>query len=135
MQTAYLAPGSRSAAVAGATVGAVVTIGYAVLANDIQHSLSGQFLTAFLACLVVAGLVSATPLLDERGTQALRFGTSSGYFVAGLASLASIGLFLVIAAFLSYIAVGPRRISQRLTGWVVALPAVAFVGGTVLTLG
>lgn len=129
-----LVSGSKSAAVVAAGLGAAVDLGYIVLTNGIQPGSGSLFYAVFIGTMAAITLVGAAPALDERLAQPFLYAATSGYLVAGIVGLASIGLFLIIAALLAYIAAGPRQASQGVAAAAMAIPVVAFVVWTALHL-
>ena len=132
----YLYPGSTLAAVAAAGVGVVVEGGYVlqVRAQGTEIGSGGLFLVAFVGVMAALSLGSAAVgKQHELVAQALLYGATSGYLVAGLVGLASIGLFLIVAGLLALIAAGPRRVSTGVVATVVAISASVFLIGMALT--
>lgn len=136
MRAAYIRPGSRQAAIAAASVGAAVDVAYVLLmqSQGIEFGPRVVFYTAFVAVMAALSLASAAVgKLDERFAQALLYGAATGYLAAGIAGLASIGLPLVGAGLLAYVAAGPRRVSVGVASIPVVLSASALIIGMALS--
>ena len=71
--------------------------------------------------------------LTDRADQVLLYGATTGYLLAGLLGLASIGLFLIVAGVLACIGAGPRRVPVGVVAAVVAVSASALIIGMALT--
>ncbi len=63
----------------------------------------------------------------------LLYGATTGYLLAGVVGLASIGLFLIVAGLLAFIGAGPRRVPVGVVAVVVAILASALIIGMALT--
>ena len=113
MSAEYVRPGTRRAAVAAFGVGAAVDVVYVLLVLGQGTELGPRevFFAAFLGVMAAFALAGAAMgTLDERFGQVLLYGATTGYLLAGLLGLASIGLFLIVAGLLAFIG---RRTAPR----------------------
>lgn len=129
-------PGTRRAAIAAFGIGAAVDVAYVllVLGRGAELGPREMFFAALLgvmAAFAIAGAAMGT--LDERLGQVLLYGATTGYLLAGLLGLASIGLFLIVAGLLAFIGAGPRRVPVGVVAAVVAMSASALIIGIELT--
>ena len=136
MSAEYVRPGTRRAAVAAFCVGAAVDVVYVLLVLGQGTELGPRevFFAAFLGVMAAFALAGAAMgTLDERFGQVLLYGATTGYLLAGLLGLASIGLFLIVAGLLACIGAGPRRVPVGVVAVVVAILAAALNVGMALT--
>lgn len=92
------------------------------------------FFAAFIGVMAALSLAGAAiGKQDERFAQALLYGATAGYLLAGVVGLASIGLPLVLAGLLALVAAGPRRLPVVVVATVAAVPLSAFLIGLALT--
>lgn len=127
---------SRLPAIAAAGIGASVDAGYLLTVNSQGADFAPRVLFFAIFIAVLAGLSLAGAVVgSHRGpvAQALLCAATTGYLEAGGLALASIGIFLVLAGLLAFVAVGPRRPSASVVFTVVAAITGLFVAGILFT--
>lgn len=129
-------PLQKRVAVAATVIGAAVDIGYVFLIRSQGPSIGPR--VAFFACFLAAmsGLALAGALLSGRNggrAQALLYGAATGFILAGVVGLASIGLFILLPGLLAFAAAGPRQLSIWRIATTGAAVAFTLVIGLALT--
>ena len=124
------------AALAAAGLGAAVDVAYVLLVRSQGTEIASRvvFFAAFIGVMAALSLAGAAiGKQDERFAQALLYGATAGYLLAGVPGLASIGLPLILAGLLALVAAGPRRLPVWVVATVVAVPMSLFIIGLALT--
>lgn len=127
---------SRGQARAAGGIGIGADVGYLLLIADQGADFAPRvvFLATFLAvmsALSFGGAVAASH--DEVVAQSFLIAGATGLLEVGALAIASIGILLVLAGFLAFVAAGTRRLSWPVVTAISSVVTGVLVGGTVLT--
>jgi hypothetical protein len=127
---------SRGQARAAAAVGVGVDIAYvsSVTAQGADFGPRVVFLATFIAAMSALSLAAAfVGLRGEVLSQAFIVAAATGLLGVGALALASIGIFLIPAGLLAFVAAGSRRLSWRVVVAISVVVTAVFLGGIALT--